>query len=306
MELYKSRNFSELFQDTFEFLKLNGKHLFKHYFVVTGVFILILAAFAYLLTKFVLPDIFGDVLEAFPMEFQQTNSYENIIPLIILGFATFGIISVLVVYSYVPVYLKLYAKNMNTDFSTHDLIDLYKSVIGKLIIFMLCSLIVALPVILITGITGVILTITLIGVLGIPFLIGLVAMFYQMTLMEYIEGKQNIWDCFGYSWSLVFSKFWPVVGSVGLFYVMMYIGQIGLSVIPNIFDMVNIYGDATYESSMTIGVIIAIIYLIFNFVINSCMQVVVQLNQGIIFYSLKEEKENINSKSIIDEIGSGE
>ena len=42
MQLYKSRGFGEYFQDTFAFLKQNGKHLFKHFFIINGIFLLIL------------------------------------------------------------------------------------------------------------------------------------------------------------------------------------------------------------------------------------------------------------------------
>ncbi|OIQ29707.1 MAG: hypothetical protein BM564_05740 [Bacteroidetes bacterium MedPE-SWsnd-G2] len=306
MELYKSRNFSELFQDTFEFIKLNGRHLFKHFFILTGVFILILAAFGYLLTKFVLPDLFPSFLNTMEMELTQANDYDSIIPAIILGFATFGIVSALVIYSYIPIYLNLYSKKMDTNFTSKELVDMYKSVIGKLFIFLFCSILVGFPVVVASGITGVILTITLIGILGLPFLAGMVALFYQMTLMEYLEGKQGIWDSFGYSWSLLFSKFWPSIGSIGLFYVMFYILQFAINMIPNLVDMANIYGDTSTENYGIIALVVAVVFMVFSFIVNACMQLVVQLNQGIIFYSLKETKENINSKSVIDQIGSGE
>ena len=38
---------------------------------------------------------------------------------------------------------------------------------------------------------------------------------------------------------------------------------------------------------------------------NQFKQILV-INQGIVFYSLKEDNENINTKSVIDQIGSGE
>ena len=34
MQLYKARDFSALFQDTFAFVKRFGKHFFKHFFIV--------------------------------------------------------------------------------------------------------------------------------------------------------------------------------------------------------------------------------------------------------------------------------
>jgi len=50
MQLYKSRDFSAFFQDTFAFLKQNGKHYFKHYFIVNGIFLMILMVLGYFFT----------------------------------------------------------------------------------------------------------------------------------------------------------------------------------------------------------------------------------------------------------------
>jgi hypothetical protein len=43
-----------------------------------------------------------------------------------------------------------------------------------------------------------------------------------------------------------------------------------------------------------------------TFLVSSILNVIVQINQGVVFYSLKEDNENINTKSDIDLIGSSE
>jgi hypothetical protein len=55
----------------------------------------------------------------------------------------------------------------------------------------------------------------------------------------------------------------------------------------------------------TMTVMMLAIFLL-TFLVSSILNVVVQLNQGIVYYSLKEDNENINTKSDIDLIGSGE
>ena len=71
MQLYKSRDFSAFFQDTFTFLKQNGKHYFKHFFIVNGIFLLILMVIGYFLTKFYSEFLFGGVLQGGNSKFQQ-------------------------------------------------------------------------------------------------------------------------------------------------------------------------------------------------------------------------------------------
>jgi len=63
MQLYKSRGFSAFFQDTFSFIKQNGKHYFKHFFIVNGIFLLILMAIGYFITKFYSDFLFSGVLQ---------------------------------------------------------------------------------------------------------------------------------------------------------------------------------------------------------------------------------------------------
>jgi hypothetical protein len=43
-----------------------------------------------------------------------------------------------------------------------------------------------------------------------------------------------------------------------------------------------------------------------TFLVSSVLNVILQLNQGVVYYSLKEDIENINTRSDIDLIGSGE
>jgi hypothetical protein len=161
------------------------------------------------------------------------------------------------------------------------------------------------------GIGMFILVITIIGMLLIPVLIGAFSLFYNMTLMEYIEQKRGIWDSFGYALSLMSSKFWPAVGSVGLFFLMSYVVQGVFSLIPYIFGMASLFttienGGNTQEAVTTTMTIVMLAVFFLSFFAGAILGVIVQLNQGIVFYSLKEDQENINTKSVIDQIGSGE
>ena len=64
MQLYKSRGFSEFFQDTFSFLKQNGKHYFKHFFIINGIFLLILMVIGYFISKFYSEFLFNGILQS--------------------------------------------------------------------------------------------------------------------------------------------------------------------------------------------------------------------------------------------------
>ncbi|OUR92350.1 hypothetical protein A9Q87_07675 [Flavobacteriales bacterium 34_180_T64] len=313
MQLYKSRGFSEFFQDTFSFIKQNGKHLFKHFFIVNGFFLLILMVLGYFFTKFYSDIIFGGLLNNNTNVIDDyMNENAGLFILLLFVFLIVALIAGIISYAYVPIYLKLHNDFGDQNFGTKEIVTTYKANIGVLFIFLICSILISIPLLITAGVLGFILAITIIGILLLPLLIGAFALFYQMSLMEYIEHKKGIWECFGYAWKLITSKFWAAVGSVGLFFLMSYIIQQIMAIIPYIFGMVGLF--TSIEDGMTpdaekIGgtmmvMLLAIFFL--TFIVSSILSVIVQLNQGIVFYSLKEEAENINTKSDIDLIGTSE
>jgi hypothetical protein len=312
MQLYKSRDFSAFFQDTFAFLKQNGKHYFKHYFIVNGIFLMILMVLGYFFTKFYSELLFGGILQNNPNAMDDyMNDNLGLFILLLFVFLTVGLIAGIISYAYTAIYLKLYIKNNGSNFNTKAIIESYKANISKLFVFLLCGLLIAFPILIVSGIVIFVLAITIIGLLLLPLVIGAISLFYNMTLMEYIEHKKGIWDSFGYAWTLLMSKFWTAVGSVGLFFLMGYIVQNVITLIPYVFGMARLFttiesGSNTIQDIGGTMMVIMLIVFFITFVVGSILNNIVQLNQGIVFYSLKEDQENINTKSIIDQIGSGE
>ncbi|TXE19923.1 hypothetical protein ES692_01295 [Psychroserpens burtonensis] len=313
MQLYKSRGFGEYFQDTFAFLKQNGKHLFKHFFIINGIFLLILMVLGYFFSKFYTDVIFGGLLNGNSAGIDEyMNQNSGVFIVLILVFIIVGLLAAMISYSYVPIYLKLYSKHDGKNFTATDIINTYKANIGKIFIFLLCGILIVIPLMLGVGILLFILAITIIGIFAMPLVIGAVSLFYQGALMEYLDEKRGIWDSFGYSWRMMSSKFWAAIACVGIFYLISYVAQNVIALIPYIFGMVNLFTEIETNTvpepmaiQKTMTVMMLAIFLL-TFLVSSILNVVVQLNQGIVYYSLKEDNENINTKSDIDLIGSGE
>lgn len=314
MQLYKSRGFGEYFQDTFTFLKTHGKHFYKHFFIINGIFLLILMVMGYFFSKFYVDFIFGGIIGSNGSNAldEYINQNAGLFFLMLFLFLTVGLIAGIISYSYVPIYLKLYSKNGDSHFTATDIINTYKANIGKIFFFLLFAIAIVIPTVIIAGILMFVLTITLIGILLLPLVIGGISLFYQGTLMEYLDHKKGVWESFGYTWKLISSKFWAAIGCVGLFYLMSYVAQQVVSLIPYVFGMVNLFTEmesGVNPDPQDIGKMFTIIMLamfLLTFLVSTFLNLIVQLNQGIVFYSLKEENENINTKSDIDLIGSGE
>ena len=239
------------------------------------------------------------------------NENFGIFILLMLIFVVVGLIAGLISYSYTAIYLKLYSENDGKNFETQQIVQTYKQNIGKLFIFLVCGILIGIPLVLALGIGIFILAITIIGFLVMPVLIGAFSLFYNMTLMEYLEHKRGIWDSFGYAWTLMTKKFWAAVGSVGIFYLMAYVVQNVITFVPYMFFLGDMFTTTQQvnpnpkDIGASFMVLMLVIFFI-TFIVSAILNNITQLNQGIVFYSLKEDNENTNTKSVIDQIGSGE
>lgn len=312
MQLYKSRGFSDFFQDTFSFLKLNGKHFFKHYFITNGIFLILLLVIGYFFTQFYSDFIFSGLSNQQNPGALDGYMNENLPMFIILVilFCIVGLISGIISYSYTPIYLQLYNTHGSKNFETKTIITSYKHNIGKLLTFIVCGILMSIPLLIVFFICAFVLIITIIGFLALPLLIGAFALFYYMALSEYLENKKGIWDCFGYAWALLTSKFWAAVGCVGIFYLISYALQYIIQLITSIFTMGSLFINPTSgtvnptDVTSTMSVFMIVTFFL-SFVLSTILGSILLLNQGIVFYSLKEDKEHINTKDIIDQIGAG-
>ena len=179
--------------------------------------------------------------------------------------------------------------------------------------FVILGFLLAIPLGIAFGIAGMILMVTIIGILLIPLLIGLFSGLYNATLLEYLDNKRGFLDSFGYAWTIITSKFWHSVGCMGIFYFMAYVIQGSLSVLQSIFNLgatltvptINNLDEGDTESSITI-LIVTIVFFIVYFIISFIINAILQINQSIVYYGVKEDNDNVNLKNDIDLIGSSE
>jgi len=147
---------------------------------------------------------------------------------------------------------------------------------------------------------------TIVGVL-IP--IAVFMMLIMFTMFEYYHKPENrFFSSFSYAWELIKIKFWHSAGCVALLMLIVGIIQQIFSTVFELILNINsgellIQSNLEFTSTMIASIIISMIFsIIVSFITNSIMM----LNQGIIFYSLKGEKNGIQTHSSIDEIGTGE
>ena len=60
------------------------------------------------------------------------------------------------------------------------------------------------------------------------------------------------------------------------------------------------------EDMSTGTIILSLVIFFVSFLVSTTLQTIIQVNQSIVYYGLKEMNENISSDNVIDQIGSGE
>lgn len=307
MNLYKTRDFSAFFSDTIEFFKKHGAHFLKNYILINGVLLLIsLLAFLPILNLFVDFNSFelrgdGNIKNLF---LDNLNSG--------VFFIYFGLLFISSIFinsisnSFTPIYLKLFQEKNGSNFSVSDIVNSLKDHFPKIIKYIIGMTILMIPLSIVFLIAIILVACTLVGIF-IP--IAVFMMLGMFTMFEYYHKPENrFFSSFSYAWELIKLKFWHSVGCVALF--MLVIGiiqQIFSSVFELILDVNSgellIQNNFEFTSTMISTLLISMTFsIIISFITNSIMM----LNQGIIFYSLKGEKEGVQTYNSIDEIGTGE
>ena len=249
LQLYKSRDFGLFFKDTFGFLKTHGKHFFKNYLTVNGIFILILVIMSYIYYKEYQDVVLrgamaGNTIEGFKSYF---NQYAEQIFLYGSIYILVGMIVGVLNYAYVPIYFKLYERHKGANFTAKEITSELMANISKLMIFILASILIAIPVFVFIAIVGFVMAITLIGIPLLLFLGALVSFFYHSALMEYIKSdEKGVFECFSYSLKLCFEKFFPTIGAIGIFLLIVIIAQSAIGILQVIIMMFS--GVVSFEN----------------------------------------------------------
>lgn len=310
-QLYKIRNFNDLINDTFAFFKEEGKNYFRNYFIINGILLLVLVILMFFVGRVFFENFLNGVnspgrndSEVFFAQFFG----ENIGFFVGTGIA--GILLILLIslisYSYPVVYLIFTEQKIVPDNIQVRALLLRKT--SKAILFGLLSLVTFLPLAIILGLLSILLFVTIIL---IPVAIGLFAAFScwaTLSFYDYLSTNNGFFSAMGNGWRLLFKNFWVNIGATSVLYIILYVIQGIISmIIYTIGTFVFIVDTDTSSPDPTammgtLGVLMMIVFLVstvFSYFITNLLMV----NQGLIYYSGREQEENKATYSEIDLIG---
>lgn len=309
-QLYKVRNFNAIINDTFTFFKVAGKNYFRNYFIINGPLLLILIVIGFVFFKIFFENIFSGVISTGSTGTADNLFSDNFGLMVTLGILTgvLGLVAAIINYSYPIIYLMLMEKNEKPD--TRELVNTLKKKLGKAVIFALLSFITFLPLFAIVCVISFFLAIIIIG---IPVAIIAIAAFtcwmYQ-SFYNYLSTDDGFFSSMEAGYTSVTRSFWATSGSTAIFYIILYVVQMILAfagmIINMLFGLVSAGPDLenadpnNLMAAMSVTMIVAfVIQTIVSFVMGNF----IFINQGMIYYSSKEQEDNKTLYNDIDLIG---
>jgi len=307
-KLYKERNFSSLINDTFTFFKSEGKNFFRNYFILNGALMAILILLVFIVFRIFFQNIF--ITAGSPGSTRMMDAYFDSNEGFFAGAAIFsGILLLLLTltsYSFPVLYLKL-TETGNKPTSA-AIWKLFRKRFGRVILFGLLSLITFVPIIIFIALLAFFMMALIITIPLAIILVAAVSCWISLAFYDYLNTDNGYFSAMRNSFYMLFKNFWAHMGSTAIFYIMISVVQSILSLIPYIIGIVILLTDVGTEGQPNseqfglLGTLILITFLL-SIVLSYVLGNFLFVNQGMIYYSCREQDENHSLHSEIDLIG---
>ncbi|KAF2516890.1 hypothetical protein E0W68_11790 [Flavobacterium salilacus subsp. salilacus] len=305
-QLYKKRNFNNLINDTFIFFRIMGKSYFGNFLKIAGGFILVLLLLFYLVGYVFFKNIFGGIQSYEQQQMLSKYFNDNVAYFVVVGIICALLILLIsaITYAFPVVYLKLMEHSNDTP-KTADIIKGLKKRVGKLILFLLLSIITFVPIGIVLGALCVLLMVILIGFPIAVIIFSALSCWVSLSLYDYLNNDTGYFTAMKNGYNLMFTNFWAHIGTTAIFYIIIYIVQMAISLVFYIIGgaatMMSIQpGDE--DAFSTLGTLMLVSFII-SILVSYLLNNLIMISQGIIYYSSREVNENNSLQADIDLIG---
>jgi hypothetical protein len=193
------------------------------------------------------------------------------------------------------------------EIQTKDILLALKKNAKKIVVFFGVLLVLSIPLLLLYFISlqleSIFLLLLPLYLITIPVVITLI---YQ-AFYQYLSNNESLVVSFQLAFETLKLEFWSIVGSTIIIFIIVQVALTILTIIPYVIFFINIFLDTApvEDSNSRIGFVTAMISGIFVLMIllNYTLSNLLSINQGMVFYSFHETKNNKNALSEIDLIG---
>lgn len=331
-ELFKARGFADYISDTFQFLKIYGKHYFKNYLkfaFVTLLISMVSIAISSIFYSRIFSTSFGITNEQnFDNSFVTENAVLLFFSVIILILAALYL--VILSFSFPLYYMRLIGENPEEKPKLHSIRSLFRKGLGRMLRFGFISVILNViagtltMVAIVFGQGGWIfflfspsyLLLGFIFILLFPILLAFLIIWYILTFFYYGNDNLHFFTVARRAFKTIIKNFWKVIGASICMIIIVNILSTAATIIPYIFmifgyifgiaDMNNL-DTTSLNSSTSIGItIIMVIIFCISYFVSLLLYHLILIQSNLVYYSERENTEHLSLRQSIDEIGHNE
>ncbi|MFV0471656.1 MAG: hypothetical protein ACK5L7_06435 [Paludibacteraceae bacterium] len=297
--LYKKRDFGTYISDTSDFFKKFWKNYFKNFVVINGAMMLILCLIYY----FIFKDTFSSTFSGrgITPQFLYDENIGIFIVLISVAMLVAVVFSLFLI-AFPIAYLQLIDKTDRDNFTSSEIFNQIKPLLGRIFLFGLISLLILVPIALVTAAVASALILIIIGIPILVISMGILMVWYMQSLFVYLNEDKGYFEALKAGWQILFGRFWPIVGSTLIITLAVYILSTIVTFIPSMMTIGSIFSTGTEPDISKVMPAMSIVYVL-NILLSYLLYNLIYVNQGLIYYGSKEETEHISAFSEIDNIG---
>ncbi len=297
IELRQRRDLGDIITVYFDFFKQNLKSFTNIFISYNGIFILLILLSSYLLVT--------GFIGAFNSSGPDSDANLYIGLGAILFFLVFIVIAALN-YSLASSYMIKYTEHQKVITDRKIVWNFIKDNLGSIFLFILLIVFIYFAFMIVSVILAFI---PLLGTLTQYVIQFWITSWIGVSFMVMLNENKGVTDSLGEGWDLVKSNFWKCVGVNFILGLLIGILLLLLLTIPGVlvgFYSFHIVENGTVIAESAVAKIIYTFSLCIFLVILAYSQSISQFVNGILYFSLHEQKYNVKTRERIDQIGAGE
>lgn len=298
IELGQRRDIGGVIATYFEFFKTHMKAFLNIFISYNGIFIIGFIGVSYLLvTGFA-----GSVRTTTDGGMSESTS-DLLVGLGILGFLGLFMITTVLNFSLAASYLVEYDR-ADSDYPPKQKVwDLTWDQIGRVILFIFLLILIYIPVIVVSFVVSII---PFFGMFG-QFFIGLIfSAWMGVAFMSMFNEGRDVTDALGEGWRLVIRYFWKSILVNLVLTLLLWVLLLVVMMIPTFLIGIYVFHateNAINLSESPVATVIWTVSLTVFLLLYVYMQSLLQMGNGILYFSLREETYNHNTRKRIEQIG---
>ena len=319
MQFYKKRDFGAFISDSFVFFRLYGKNYFKNYILLNGLLLILMVVVFIFGYRELFSQLFGSNLSG-NSSYMESYFEDNIGMFIAVGILTFLLFVILMIVNYL--YPVFYLKRLSAGqqkIGTDDILNDFKSNIGRITILCLGMVFIVSPLSLI--LIGVSYALVLI-IIGLPILLFVFPTVFNIVnflMYDLFNSKRGFFESLSYSIRSQFSytngreksPYWKYWGATLIISIILYFITTIFTMIPMIMFYASIFTsapDGEFEQNPftgTMGIMFFVVYGI-SMLVSFFLSNLLYVNSGFLYYDSRTDLHQQVELAEIDTIGINE